>query len=834
MEATGESSVQNVERRGAGRIVSIAAWLLAAALVLMLAQEHFGLGITRSFAVPPERLREDEGCFRWALPEDYRVPLMDSRGELAEDGEAVFNRAAKASEARRLGASWWNIHAGALRFMPPDGSDPRTNGHRYTVTLPARVEPRVLWAIAALLVACLMLRARFGASSADEPPLSRGSLLAQCGVVFVVTLAVLCARVLVERDYCDPTFVTKDIADSDAGGWHEMGALLSEGYPLTRSGFSGQRPMHGVMLAGVMAVFGQHTLVARLMNCALFALAASGVWCLGALLRSRWVSLALVAVVAWHQDRLSILHAVLTENSGLAFAVVALLITWAAAWELSPRWSLLAGITHGLGVLASGMTLFALPFYTLVVLVNPLARRAPWRLAALMVVMFVAGVSVVFLPWMTRQKIVFGQFTLSLNTGEVLAGAASPEGRLSPALLTEAGPEGRNLTDPGERYLYFMGRFKEMVAADPGAYLRHVGRSFMGAFEHVQIEDPVFVLAGLLAALMPALAAGLRGAGGWHLLAALAVMAAWLQIRCEHVLPATVALGFFAWRRARWPEERLALALLFATIAGLAALGGLTGNQVTKRSWTTADWAVAAVMFLGLVRLVEAAGGFLRALAARTGALRAFAGVAVPPEPRRAADSPPVLRAFAVVLVSFTLASLGFVLARSTGDTADPFPGLAEFDARAAGTALLARHPDLAGQDAARFTFRAGAFTGMTADMRKWEATGNWMPHCQPRPFARTLALMRWWDRGRGAGVILESVQLSSLPPDMPRHEPMLCVIVPNPGTNRLDNTPQPVNEALALAPLRQGADGRWIVDGAAAWFIKPTPEAVKTLAGAR
>jgi 4-amino-4-deoxy-L-arabinose transferase-like glycosyltransferase len=832
MEATGESSAENSAENRTGRIAGAAAWLLAVPFVLMLAQQHFGLGITRSFVAAPERVRQDEGCFRWALPEDYRVPLMDSRGELTEDGEAVFNRAAKPSEAKRLGASWWNIHAGALRFMPPDGTDPRTNGRRYEVTLPARVEPPMLWGLAALLVACLMLRARSGRP--PEPSGRRVPLLAQCGLVFAVTLAALCARVLVMRDYCDPTFVMKDFADSDAGGWHEMGVLLSEGHPLSLSGFSGQRPMHGVMLAGVMAVFGEHTLVARLMNCVLFAIAASGVWCLGVLLRSRWVALALVAVVAWHQDRLGILHAVLTENSGLAFAVAAMLVTWAAVWELSPRWSLLAGITHGLGVLASGMTLFALPFYTLIVLANPLARRAPWRVAVLMVVMFVTGVSAVFLPWMTRQKMAFGKFTLSLNTGEVLAGAASPEGRLSPALLAEAGPYGKNITDPGERYAYFAGRFKEMVAADPGAYLRHVGRSFLAAFEHVQVEDPVLVLAGVLVALLPAVAAGFRGAGGWHLLAALAVMAAWSHIRCEHVFPATVALGFFAWRRARWPEERLALALVFATIAGLAILGGLTGNQVTRRSWTTADWAVAAVLMLGLVRLVEAGGGFLRAVAARTGALRPFAGAAVPPEPRGAADAPPVLRLLAVVLAGFALASLGFVLARSAGGPAEPFPGLAEFDARAAGAALLARHPDLAGQDAGRFVFRAGAFTGMKAAMRKWEATGNWMPHCQPRPFPRTLALMRWGDRNRAAAVAYESVQFSALPAGLPRHEPVLCVIVANPGTNLLDNTPVPVSEALALAPLRRGGDGRWTLDESAAWFVKPTPEAVKTLAGAR
>jgi hypothetical protein len=538
--------------------------------------------------------------------------------------------------------------------------------------------------------------------------------------------------------------------------------------------------------------------------------------------------------VAWHEGRLGILHAVLTENSGLAFAVVAMLVSWAAVWELSPRWSLLAGVTHGLGVLASGLTLFALPFYSLLVVANPLARRAPWRTAVLMAVMFVAGVSMVLLPWMTRQKMVYGHFTLSLNAGELLAGTASPEGRLNPALLAEAGPAGRNITDPGERNAYFMGRFKEMVAEDPGAYFKHVGKSVLEAFELVQVEDPVFVLAGLLVALLPAVAAGLRGAGGWHLLAALAVMAGWLQIRCEHVLPATVALGFFVWRRARWPEERLALAFVFATIAGLALLGGLTGNQVTKRSWTTADWAVGAVLLLGLVRLVEDGGGFLRTMAARTGVLGLWTGVPVPPEPRRAADAPPVLRALAVALLGFALASLGFVLARSAGAPADPFPGLAEFDAKAAGVSLLARHPDLAVQDASRLAFRAGAYTGMKADMRKWEGTGNWMPHYESRPFRRTLAVMRWWDRGYGAGVLLEPVRFSSLPSGLSRHTPVLCVMVSNPGLNHLDKTPAPMNEALALAPLRRGADGRWAVDESVAWFIKPTPEAVKTLSEAK
>jgi len=442
-----------------------------------------------------------------------------------------------------------------------------------------------------------------------------------------------------------------------------------------------------------------------------------------------------------------------------------------------------------------------------------------------MTALFVAGAACVLLPWMIRQKIAHGQFTLSLNTAEVLAGAASPQGRLSPELLSEVATRGDELSDPGARYAYFMGRFKEMVAANPGAFFKHVMRSALGAFDHLAIRDPAFDMAGVLVLLLPALMAGWRGAGVWHLLAAALLTSAWMRMQSEHVLPATVALGFLAWRRARWPEERLGLSLVFATILGLMILAGITGNQVTRRAWTVVDWSVCAVLFLGMIRLVEVAGSMLCSATSRFG----WRGTTLAPEKRQAVNAPGVIRVFGAVLMIMAFSGIVFAVTRTMiGPRAAMFD-LSSLDKAATGRALLARHPDLAAQDTSRIQFALASFTEMKAPMREGEDTGHWLPHYRARAFPRVLVLMEWLDDS-GRRFSFESAQLSSLPENLHAGTPALVAVIANPGVSRLDGGSVPVKEIVAAAWLERDAGGTWRVSETRTAFIKPTPEALATL----
>jgi len=191
--------------------------------------------------------------------------------------------------------------------------------------------------------------------------------------------------------------------------------------------------------ATFMMPLGGSLVAAKVLNVLLLGVTAGSVFALARLLRCPWAGLATVLFLGFSQDHLHQWHTVQTENPGLAFAALAALALVQAMLRQSARGCLLAGLLSGLGNVAAGHVLMALPLVAVALALPLLRSRSHWRRQGLMLLAFVCGASAMLLPWMAIQKYRHGVLTITMNSSELLAGTADPKhGKLTAEILGEA------------------------------------------------------------------------------------------------------------------------------------------------------------------------------------------------------------------------------------------------------------------------------------------------------------------------------------------------------------------------------------------------------------
>ncbi len=811
--------------------------------VLLILQQFGGIGLTVSHSVKPDRIKSADGIYRWQLSEDYRSPLLNLKTILIEDNTPFLNRSTSARDLPKMGAGWFHVFRGNVKFLPTDGSDPRTSRHRYTVQTPLQFEPELWWAMGALLFALLLtifwLRRRMDES--QEQAIERARPIAcfrrqdspwQTLTVFTIALTMGITHLVLWPDHSDGIFIIKGIQESDAGGWQAMSLGLERGLGLTTV-FESQRPFYSVLLAFVYWITKPSIFVGQAFNMILIAVACAGLWWTGQILRKRWLGAALVASVLVGGFNLPYAHGILTENSGIAFSVLALTSAWLAAWLLSPKWSAIAGAINGLGALASGVTLFTLPLYATWIFASCLWRGAPWRRVLLITALYTAGAAMVILPWMFRQQLVHGHFTLSFNTAEVLAGGASPtEGHIDAAMLRDAAAHGVDLADCEQRFPWFMDQLKQIVVADPVGYARRV---LLAAAESLKslpdASSPVPALLSI-AFLMVALCRTWATGRITLFLAAVTVVLLWIRAEAEIEPAVLLAAAYLAFRRSRHPAERLAVGLLICTVIATLIISGLSGNVAPKRFWIVADWSVFALLSLGTWSLVELVSNLFNS------ALRA---AKVPdwllgtPNQNSAAvvDAPPLLRGslIGVLAVSLlaTIVSLGLTW-RGPVSTA---PDIAAFDPVTAGQTLMENHPEsrLKQIDRNKIMSRIVMMHDRPAHLANGEGFQHWLPIYAARNYNRWITRFTLLDEDGVAKSELGLLGRGSLA-DIPQNELLLCVSATLLETNKLSGEASGISCACAIAPLQKDSEtGKWSVDMLRARYFPPPIELIRSIA---
>ncbi len=806
---------------GPRRLRAIAPWLALVAGALALAamvQGEAGWPASTSLELPADKIKPAGGRgWRAAMPRDFRgSELAAERARLLEDGDELPLRIEKIKHVEELGRGRYRATPRTLYFSTADGSDPRENGRRYTVRLPRRPHPALLPAAVALLAAALWMLgwrrwspprpgAHPGTAGADADPAegpgrrpasadwsaitAAGTLLA-----FAVALAAMLSALAAHGDRSDGWLIVDGVPYSDAKGWVEMADSLAGG-----RGFNGEFEAHRggypLLLGGTFALAGGGSLLlAKLFNAAMLALGAGCAFALARRAFGWMVATILLAGLLLSARFTELAPLTLTEPTGFALAALGLYLMHRALTAPRAGRFLLAGAALALANLVRPFTLLALPLYGAVVAVRAWRGRWGLRRFAVAGAAYVGGALLVFGPWVVRQKVDWGVATLDLNSAVMLYGAAAepPEGEkrhLAARHYSEGDAAGIDRRDRGARYRFFMGRYREAIAADPAGYRAFLGAGFLEFFQtpgfgggHARAWLGCAFFGALLwlaarrrfapivlfAALWPAAADGIAAAPAWA------------------VLLAATLLGL-AGHRTR---GRLAIALLAATLVGAGALNAMVGNFALNRGTVFVGWST-----------------FLLAAAGVTGAARLLApGWRLFEEPRRGetlqSDAPPAPTPwgagdlFPAALLGFFALGVAAIAAKSAfGARPDP----AEWELSPEGLAAAIAEVRGAPPEARYFVGRV-RLTEFRWFLSAGRDVGHWARPFEVRPFDRTVVVAQTGYRAEDGATATAIVNLRG---DWTREDrtDFILVGIENTDPDAPLGDGRTVIEALALIP---------------------------------
>ena len=395
---------------------------------------------------------------------------------------------------------------------------------------------------------------------------------------------------------------------SDAAGWQELSEDFARGTRLNESWrvWDARRPLAYVINGSWMALFGQRVITVVALNALCSALSAALIFATLRLLAP--FPIALLGALAHATSRWEAAYATttLSEPSGyflsnLALWVLALTLCREARGQ-TPRWGYLLGaVLISASNLSRPLTLLsgaAIPLAAVLVLWRQPGRS--WRTLAGSATraggFALVGLVLCVGPWLVRQRLVHGLWSLSDNTAEMFYSASSPEhGAWSGAVPEEA--SARGLQTLAERSGYFGRRFRENLREQPGFYAQNVARSIGGALVGQMSEGGAWIAGLLLLALW---GAG-RESRGEFLLYSGAALAAALALLWQPTLPRAWPWAFVAGLLACARGARISL---LALSLGLTLLSlGLVAAPYPRFTYSL-RWLSLALEVWGLYALV--------------------------------------------------------------------------------------------------------------------------------------------------------------------------------------------------------------------------------------
>jgi len=533
-------------------------------------------------------------AWKLPVPKEWRGPITAEHAEVFEDGVALHRRTGS-RDVEQHGGGRFSTSGNSLTLAASDDSDPRRNGRRYVLRTAAPLSPVLLWGS---LAGLLLVAKAGGYQFPKRPVLSArwwfpGMMLASLALRGVVAW--------MRRDWSDPFMMVKGMPYSDCIGWLETARALLRGEGLVGE-FAGQRPLYAVLLAGTALPGWDWMVAARLLNVVAGAAAAALAGTVMLRIAGGAAALATMAMLSVSPAQLGLLPLPMSEIPAMLAVVAGTCLLWRGGVGGKRADLFWGGLLHGIGCLICPFTLLAVPLMGIACACG--AKR--WTEFLQRGALVAAGASVILLPWIVRQKAVWGVGSISINSSMMLYATASPSGRYGPDLETEALAAGLAPGDIRARAVYYGQRFGEEVRRDPMRWLRLVNAGIARFHTRFDPRDPVLVL-------------GLTGLGLWLALrprdqlpmprqAALLLLpvAGW----CAQYLPpewwlAGAAVGALAGGSR---ATRLWAVLLLCLIAGTAVMDGLTSGALGRRLWSMTEWCAACLAFLALQQLAASLG----------------------------------------------------------------------------------------------------------------------------------------------------------------------------------------------------------------------------------
>ena len=526
--------------------------------------------------------------------------LLPNTGILTEDGRAM-RRVAENGTVRDEGMGAFRVGGDRVLFSSSDGGNPLTNGRAYLLRLDTVVAPLVRLAIltggglAVLLLLWKILRAllpgvrRSIAENAGNMPAISARTVAL--VLFAFALAVRVGFLWLNPVYTDEKMSIRGAPFSDARDWHWMARSAATGHGVD-STYPGMRAFYPMFLANFYTWFGPSVPLAKGLQALIGAASASLLFLILRRATPLWPALAVALFFAVDPRQITQSGTLMTEPFGLLLIMLSAWCMIGGGERRRPALLVAAGAFFACSNLARPLTLFAFPLYVALIAANAWVRDSRRGRAALLHSgAFALGTAICLAPWVIRERVVHGIWSISCNSSTALFAASTPEfgvwGDGVEILSRKAGIP-RNVK---ARYDFYQARFVENLKKYPGFYVSNVARSFRVAAMGGTNVPP-----------------HLRGLGLWAM--AFAV----------------VGVAFALWWRP-FP----AAVLVVCHFGGLLG-SALFGNPDLQRVRLLIDWIEAGWTFAG----VFAVGSVGVALLLRV-PIRALPGGAA----RDAADEPP-------------------------------------------------------------------------------------------------------------------------------------------------------------------------------------------------
>jgi 4-amino-4-deoxy-L-arabinose transferase-like glycosyltransferase len=422
----------------------------------------------------------------------------------------------------------------------------------------------------------------------------------------LVFLVALCVRIQfsVAHPHFDNIFAVRGVPFSDGVTWTTPAISLAEG-----RGLGGvYRPGLSVALALFYTWFGYSYHTITVLNILVGALTALFVFLVGRAIFNKLIAAAAACFFVFDPSQLVQTPQATTEPLGLLFFAAAIYFLLLVNRGGKAKHAILGGVLLGLSNLTRPLTLVCAPFYVGHVIFSEWLRRRRVKRAIVPAIALCMGILLALSPWLVRQRLVHGVWSISTNLGEALYSATSPKYKTwTPLVRADADRAGVKST-LGARYNYFIAESIKNVGRDPMFYLRQIAGSYwqyLNCFDpNVRSSDKAFAfrqwtwlvesqvlffwltMALLVATALRIWARSGLGAGCVFLAVSSVLMTAW-RVAPAHtgiiilVIGIVTSLMYCHWRD---------VALLSWSLIGAGLGSALFNNAILYRAVLVTDW----------------------------------------------------------------------------------------------------------------------------------------------------------------------------------------------------------------------------------------------------
>lgn len=310
----------------------------------------------------------------------------------------------------------------------------------------------------------------------------------------LVFLLALCVRVhfSATHPHFDNIFAVRGVPFSDGQQW-TMGAIgLTQGEGLRNV----LRPGLSVALALFYTWFGYSLYTITALNILIESATAVVVFLVARTIFNKLITAAAACFLVFDPSQLVQTPQATTEPLGLLFFTASVYCLLLADRGGNPKPAIVGGVLLGLSNLTRPLTLICAPFYAGHLILSEWLRTRTLKRGVVPAIALCIGIVLTLSPWLVRQRLVHGVWSISTNLGEALYGATSPKYKTWTSLVRADADRAGVKPELGTRYKYFISESLKNIQRDPAFYAGQVARSYwhyLNCFDlKVRLNDRVF------------------------------------------------------------------------------------------------------------------------------------------------------------------------------------------------------------------------------------------------------------------------------------------------------------------------------------------------------